>query len=76
MTASSVFVQDHASIPNDELMEPATSTLGPSSTVPKDPAKWRDDLGIKVFPGTTQRHPLFQLKAASLPTTLEVCVLT
>ena len=57
-------------------MEPATSTLDPSSTVLKDPEKWRDDLGIKDFLGATQRYPLSQLKAASLPTTLGAYVLT
>ncbi len=59
-----------------ELMEPATSTLDPSSTVLKDPEKWRDDLGIKDLLGATQRHPLSQLKTVSLPTTLGACVLT
>jgi len=48
-----------------ELMEPTTSILNPSSTVLKNPEKWRDELGIKDFLAATQRDSLTQLKTVS-----------
>jgi len=59
-----------------ELMEPATSTLDPSSAVLKEPEKWRDELGIKDFLVAAQRHPLPRLKTVSLPSTLRWRALT
>ncbi|KAL9132040.1 MAG: hypothetical protein Q9217_000168 [Psora testacea] len=53
-----------------ELMEPATSILDPSSTVLKNPQKWRDELGIKDFLDATQRNSLPELKTVSIPSTL------
>ena len=48
-----------------DLMEPATSILDPSSTVLKEPQKWRDELGIKDFLAATQHSSLAQLKSVS-----------
>ena len=45
-----------------ELMESATSILGPNSAVVKESEKWRDELDIKDFLTATQRYPLSNLK--------------